>query len=81
MKQELTKTEWLWTRKCPLHCKYCAMATGQPNMLTLAECRTAIDTLKSLGCGFIAFYGAEPLCDFDKLPETVVLKLPVLDQF
>jgi MoaA/NifB/PqqE/SkfB family radical SAM enzyme len=30
-----------------------------------------LDQLKQLGCGFIAFYGAEPLFDFEGLPEAV----------
>jgi hypothetical protein len=30
-----------------------------------------LDELKKLGCGFAAFYGAEPLEDFDWLPEVV----------
>jgi len=68
---EIVKAEILWTRKCPLSCEYCNMATGQGNSLTAKQWMKGIDNLKAIHCQFIAFYGAEPLCDFDKLPEVV----------
>ncbi|MEE8632451.1 MAG: radical SAM protein [Candidatus Bathyarchaeia archaeon] len=68
---EIVKAEFLWTRVCPLKCEYCSMADGRKNTLPLARWWNGIDQLKKLGCGFIAFYGAEPLADFDNLPEVV----------
>ena len=68
---KLVKAEILWTRKCPLKCSYCDMADGRANSLTLGQWKLGFDNLKQLDCGFAAFYGAEPLFDFDKLPEIV----------
>ena len=42
-----------------------------PNSPTLEEWKRGFDNLKSLGCQFAAFYGAEPLLEFEKLPETI----------
>lgn len=67
----LTKAEILWTRRCNLNCSYCAMATGDSNSRSLAEWKTGFHNLKELGCKFLAFYGAEPLADFGKLPQAV----------
>jgi MoaA/NifB/PqqE/SkfB family radical SAM enzyme len=47
------------------------MATGQGNSPSLEYWKSGLDALKSLGCPFIAIYGAEPLADFEKLPEFV----------
>jgi len=47
------------------------MADGRENSLTLEQWKEGIDNLKALGCGFIAFYGAEPLLEFSKLPQVV----------
>ena len=71
MKQRIIKCELLWTRICPLNCSYCAMADGRRNTRTLEEWKEGIKNLKQLGCSFIAIYGAEPLHDFDKLPEVI----------
>lgn len=60
---EVVKAEILWTRTCPFNCKYCAMADGRKNTVSLLNWKKGIDNLKNLGCGFIAFYGAEPLSD------------------
>jgi len=68
---EIVKAEILWTRKCPSNCEYCSMATGEENTMSAKQWCKGIDQLHKLGCGFIAFYGAEPLADFDKLPEVV----------
>jgi MoaA/NifB/PqqE/SkfB family radical SAM enzyme len=68
---EIVKCEILWTRKCHLKCSYCAMATGELNSRDLDDWEKGIDNLEKLGCKFIAFYGAEPLCDFTHLPETI----------
>lgn len=68
---KIVKAEILWTRKCPLNCAYCNMADGRRNSLILDQWKLGFDNLKQLGCGFAAFYGAEPLADFDKLPEVV----------
>lgn len=70
---EIVKAEILWTRHCPNKCSYCSMATGKSNTLSVDEWKKGIDNLKALGCGFIAFYGAEPLhdTDFYKLPHVV----------
>lgn len=71
MIMQLVKAEILWTRKCPLSCSYCNMATGLPNSRSLRFWKRGLDQLKQLGCPFIAIYGAEPLADFEKLPEFV----------
>jgi len=68
---KLVKAEILWSRKCNLNCSYCGMTDGRSNTLTLNEWKHGIDNLKELGCGFIAFYGAEPLLEFDKLPYVI----------
>ena len=68
---EIVKAEILWTRVCPNKCPYCAMATGKKNSVSLLDWYTGIDNLKNLGCGFIAFYGAEPLADYTLLPDVV----------
>lgn len=68
---EIVKAEILWTRKCPLRCPYCAMADGRSNGLSIDQWKSGVDNLKKLGCGFAAFYGAEPLADFDKLCDVV----------
>lgn len=66
---EIVKAEILWTRKCQLDCPYCGMANGRVN--TYRHWQEGFDVLKSLGCGFAAFYGAEPLADFNLLPDVV----------
>ena len=68
---KIIKAEVLWTRKCPLKCSYCNMATGQKNSMTLQDWQRGIDQLAKMGCQFIAFYGAEPLADFEKLPKVI----------
>ena len=66
---QIVKAEILWTRKCPLSCPYCSMANGRSNDLSIDQWKKGFDNLKQLGCGFAAFYGAEPLADFNKLGE------------
>lgn len=63
----LVKAEILFSRKCNLHCSYCAMADGRENTLSVEEWKKGIDNLKELGVGFIAYYGAEPLLEITKL--------------
>lgn len=60
---KIVKAEILWTRQCPLKCSYCSMADGRKNELSVEEWKYGMVNLKALGCGFAAFYGAEPLCD------------------
>ena len=47
------------------------MVTGESNTPTVEQWKKGIDNIKKLGADFIAFYGAEPLTDFEKLPEVV----------
>jgi len=47
------------------------MADGRRNTVPLTEWFKGIDQLKQLGCSFLPIYGAEPLADFDKLPEVI----------
>lgn len=68
---ELIKAEILWTRKCLNQCSACAMATGRENTMSIREWQNGILNLQGLGCKFIAFYGAEPLAEFQKLAPVV----------
>lgn len=70
-KPNITKAEVLWTRICSLKCSYCAMVDGRRNTVCLEDWERGLSQLKKLGCSFLAFYGAEPLDDFDKLPEVI----------
>lgn len=67
----LTKVELLWTYKCSLNCKGCAMNSGEKNSRTVNEWKIGIDNFIRHGASFMAVYGAEPLEDFDKLPEVI----------
>jgi MoaA/NifB/PqqE/SkfB family radical SAM enzyme len=71
MKQQIIKAEILWTRICPLQCGYCSMVDGRRNSCSIEEWKAGFTELKKLGCSLVAIYGAEPLHDFDKLPETI----------
>lgn len=71
MEKKIVKAEILWTRKCPLSCSYCAMATGEGNSKIRDFWLEGMDVLKMLDCEFAAFYGAEPLADFENLPEVM----------
>jgi len=66
-----TKCEILWTYKCSLHCKGCAMNSGEGNSRTLDEWKEGIDKFIRHGVKFMAIYGAEPLEDFNNLPEVI----------
>lgn len=67
----IVKAELLWSRKCPLKCSYCAMVNHKDNTPSLDQWRAGIDNLKRLDCKFIAIYGAEPLEEFEKLPQVI----------
>jgi MoaA/NifB/PqqE/SkfB family radical SAM enzyme len=47
------------------------MVTGKANTVPLIYWIYTILQLKKLGCGFIAFYGAEPLIEMEKLAEAI----------
>jgi len=64
---DLVKAEILFSRKCNLGCKHCAMVTKESNSLSIEEWKAGFDNLKKLGCTFSAFYGAEPFIEFNKL--------------
>lgn len=69
---EVVKAEMLWTRQCPLRCEYCAMVDGRSNSQPVDFWKQTARALANLGCGFAAFYGAEPLVeDIDKLGLTI----------
>jgi radical SAM protein with 4Fe4S-binding SPASM domain len=67
----LTKVELLWTYLCPRACSGCAMNAGAGNSRSLHDWKIGIDNFKELGASFLAIYGAEPLADFDNLPEVI----------
>lgn len=68
---EIVKAEILWSRNCSLKCSYCAMPDGRKNIPTSEQWQAGFHKLKKLGCSFAAFYGAEPLLEFDKLPRAI----------
>lgn len=69
LEKEIVKAEILFSRKCNLKCSYCAMADGRENTLSVLGWLKGMRKLKQLGCGLVAFYGAEPLLEFEKLVE------------
>ena len=68
---KITKVEVLWTYKCCRECKGCAMNSGEVNTRTLDDWKKGILNFKALGAKFLCVYGAEPLMDFDNLPEVI----------
>jgi MoaA/NifB/PqqE/SkfB family radical SAM enzyme len=77
----LIKAEILLSSKCNLACEGCHMATGEENTRTVEEWKKGLSFLTKEGCQFFAFYGAEPLLEFEKLVACVphceeVLKVP-----
>lgn len=68
---KIVKAEILFSRKCNLKCSYCSMADGRENTLSVPEWLTGMQQLKTLGCEFMAFYGAEPLLEFEKLVDVI----------
>ena len=69
--QQIVKAEILWDRRCNLKCNYCGMVTGKANTFPIERWKVGFEALKKLGCGFCAFYGAEPLKHFIDLPEII----------
>jgi len=67
----LVKAEILWSRTCGLKCPYCAMVTNDKTKKDLSLWKKGVEQLKQLNCNFCAIYGAEPLDDFDGLPEFI----------
>ncbi len=68
---KIVKAEILFSRKCNLDCSYCGMVSGKENTRSVDEWKKGMDVLRSLDCTFAAFYGAEPLLEFDKLKQVV----------
>lgn len=68
---QVVKAEILFSRKCNLDCSYCGMVTGKENNRSVGSWINGMRNLSDLGCTFAAFYGAEPLLEFDKLIEVV----------
>ncbi len=68
---EIVKAEILWSRQCKLKCSYCSMVTNDNSRKDWGMWKRGIQHLKRLGCGFCAIYGAEPLEDYDLLPEFI----------
>jgi MoaA/NifB/PqqE/SkfB family radical SAM enzyme len=69
--KKIIKAEILWSRICSLHCDYCAMVTGREVKKDMNLWKQGVDQLKKLHCKFVAIYGAEPLMDFEGLPEFI----------
>jgi MoaA/NifB/PqqE/SkfB family radical SAM enzyme len=69
--RKIVKAEILFSRQCPLSCSYCGMKNEKQNTRTSKEWRTGLLKLYELGCEFIAFYGAEPLTEFEKLKDAI----------
>lgn len=67
----IVKAEVLWSRICPLKCSYCAMVTNDRTPKDMSKWDKGVDNLSKLNCGFVAIYGAEPLADFEGLPEFI----------
>lgn len=64
---KIVKAEILFSRQCPLSCSYCGMKNDKQNTRSIEDWCSGLQNLKALGCEFAAFYGAEPLLEFDKL--------------
>jgi len=71
MDKKIVKAEILFSRQCPLHCSYCAMKNSKQNTRSIDQWKRGMVELKRLGCKLVAFYGAEPLMEFDKLKHVV----------
>ncbi len=67
----IVKAEVLWSRTCPLNCHYCSMVNGRRNTPTINYWKSVIDSLVKLNCQFVSIYGAEPLTEFNKLPQFI----------
>ena len=64
---KIVKAEILFSRQCNLSCSYCGMVNQRVNNRSVEDWCRGMQNLKSLDCKFAAFYGAEPLLEFDKL--------------
>ena len=67
----IVKAEILFSRKCNLSCAYCGMVTNKENTLSIEQWYHGLDNLKKAGCSFAAFYGAEPMLEYNKLKHVV----------
>lgn len=67
----LAKIEVLWSRTCPLSCSYCSMVDKRKNTAPLEDWKTGFNYLRKHNPVIAIFFGAEPLYDFDKLPEVI----------
>jgi len=68
---QIVKAEILWSRQCKLSCPYCNMKRDTRPEKNWDQWKEGIQQLKKLDCGFCAIYGAEPLEDFNLLPEFI----------
>jgi len=71
MLEHIIKAEILWSRKCSLQCSYCRMATGEFVKKDINQWREGVNQLLKFNCRFMPIYGAEPLDDFDYLPDFI----------
>ena len=73
MKQDYLLSCIYLTRKCPMHCKYCAIRNSQlqERELTVSEWKEAFDIFKSLDCKFNLILGNETMMLGDGLVDIV----------
>ncbi len=67
MPRKIVKAEILFTRKCPLSCRYCRMKNYNIQEIGIDKIIKGLEVIKKLGGNFIAIYGAEPLVRFGDL--------------
>lgn len=79
MRPPLVKAEILFSRLCPIRCAGCAMPWKRSKALEasakmpMEKWDLGMKQLKSLGCGILPTYGAEPLEEFGRLIEYIDL--------